>query len=205
MASLQLNLPDNISWGDYLLDGRRVTLTVEVKKVKPAVNADVKHDTVHVQKEESVAPIPDTEVRVHRMPWCKRGNACPWSNCKFRHVRCVHFDRWKATGCRGAGCRSLKYDPLSNKCPADGGCQYDHRSPEDMKIFIEVLPIVEESDLMDQFKEFGLYHMYDEVYDTSKMKKEDKQLLIRSLKAARDEEILQYGEDEDEFTIHFLE
>jgi hypothetical protein len=37
------------------------------------------------------------------------------------------------------------------------------------------------------------------------MSKENKQLLIRSLKAAREDEILQYGEDGDDFTIHFIE
>lgn len=198
MASLQFNLPDNISWGDYLLDGRQVTLTVEVKKTK----TDVIPETVHVQKEDVVVE-PIKEVR--RMPWCKRGNACLWSNCKFRHERCVHFDRWKASGCRGNGCRSLKYDPLSNKCPADGGCQYDHRDVTTLMPFIETVDITDESDLVEKFKYLGLSHMYDETYDTSKMKKEDKQLLIRSLKAARDDEVLQYGEEGDDFIIHFLE
>ena len=201
MASLQLNLPDNISWGDYLLDGRQVTLTVEVKKTTP----EVKTEVVHVKKEDSVAPVPDVDMRIRRMPWCKRGNSCPWSNCKFRHERCMHFDRWKATGCRGNGCRSLKYDPLSNKCPADGGCQYDHRDLSQLKEFIEIIDINTKQDLADNFYPLGLYHMYDEEYDTPLMSKEDRQLLIRSLKAAREDEILQYGEDGDCFTIHFIE
>lgn len=202
MASLQFNLPDNISWGDYLLDGRQVTLTVEVKK---KTTPETKTETVHVQKEDSVTPVVDSEVRIRRMPWCKRGNSCSWSNCKFRHERCTHFDRWKSTGCRGTGCRALKYDPLSIKCPADGGCQYDHRNMADLKEFIETIDINTKQDLVDNFYRVGLYHMYDEVYDTTNMSKEDKQLLIRSLKAAREDEVLQYGEDGDDFTIHFTE
>lgn len=199
MASLQLNLPENITWGDYLLDGRQVTLTVEVKKT-----SNTKPETIHLQKEDSsTTPIPE---RSYRMPWCKRGNACPWSNCKFRHERCVHFDRWKATGSRGIGCRSLTNDPQSVKCPADGGCKYDHRDISKLASFIEKIEITNEDDFhMEFIPNYGLRHMYDETYDTSGMKKEDKQLLIRSLKAARDNEILQYGEDGDEFIIHFID
>lgn len=190
MASLHFNLPESVSWGDYLLDGRKVTLTVEVKKAST--------EPVHIKKE-------DTEARTIRMPWCKRGNSCPWSNCKFRHVRCMHFDRWKASDCEGRGCRSLKYDPLSNKCPADGGCQYDHRGREDMREFIEKVEILNEEDLMKHFGGIGLEYISNETYDTSDMKKEDKQMMIRSLKAARELEVLMYGEDDDDFIIHFID
>lgn len=197
MASINFNLPSDIAWGDYLLDGRSVKFTVEVTKP-----SEEKTEVVHIQKEPA-APEPRKWSRP--MPWCKRGNSCPWSNCKFRHERCKHHDRWVVSGSvDNRGCRSLKYDPLSNKCPTDGGCMYDHRSPSDLKMFIELVEINSHEDLMDNFKDLGLVHMSDESYHIENMKKEDKQLFIRSLKDARDNEILQYGEELDGFMIHFI-
>lgn len=197
MTSINFTLPDNIAWGDYLLDGRSVTVSVEVKSSIP----EKKDEIVYIQKESAV---PEPRKWNRSMPWCKRGNACPWANCKFRHERCKHHDQWTASGCKDRPCRSLKYDPLSNKCPTDGGCMYDHRDRSDLKMFIEVVEVNSHEDLMNNFKDLGLVHMSGENYHVENMKKEDKQLFIRSLRDARDNDVLQYGDELDGFMIHFI-
>jgi len=196
MASINFSLPNDIAWGDYLLDGRVVKFTVEMTKP-----AEEKKEIVHIQKE------PEARKVTRLMPWCKRGNSCLWWNCKFRHERCKHHDQWKASGCKGYACRSLKYDPLSNKCPKDGGCMYDHRKKADLREFTYTLNITEPSNIEEQFADRGIVLLGNEQYSTKDMEKEDRSLLIRSLSAARDEEILQYGEDDDGdiVIIHFIE
>lgn len=201
MASINFTLPDNIAWGDYLLDGRSVTVSVEVKSSIAAK----KDETPYIQKE---AAISEPRKWNRPMPWCKRGNSCMWANCKFRHERCKHHDQWTASGCKDRPCRSLKYDPLSNKCPADGGCMYDHRDKTDLREFIYTLDFTTQDELFDAFRSRGLGVMAaegDGIYTTSFMDKENRALLIRSLNAARDDEILHYGEDNDMITVHFIE
>lgn len=199
MASINFSLPNDIAWGDYLLDGRSVKFTVEVTKP-----AEQKKEVVHIQKEPAV---PEPRKSTRPMPWCKRGNSCLWGNCKFRHERCKHHDQWQDSGCKGRPCRSLKYDPLSNKCPADGGCMYDHRDKADLREFIYTVDISDPSKIKDQFAYRGIMLLGNEQYSTEEMDKEDRALLIRSLNAARDDEILQYGEDDDGhlIKIHFIE
>jgi hypothetical protein len=199
MASINFNLPNDIAWGDYLLDGRSVKFTVEVTKP-----SEEKTDVVNIQKEPA-APEPYKPSRP--MPWCKRGNSCLWKNCKFRHEICKHHDQWQASGCKGRACRSLKYDPLSKKCPADGGCMYDHRNKADLREFIYTLKFDTAEEMFDAFRPLGLGVMTYESegrYTTHFMDKENRALLIRSLNAARDDDILFYGEDEDIITVHFI-
>jgi hypothetical protein len=199
MASINFSLPNDIAWGDYLLDGRSVKFTVEVTKP-----AEQKTDVIHIEKEPDVV---ERRKSTRPMPWCKRGNSCLWRNCKFRHQRCKHHDQWQAAGCKGYACRSLKYDPLSNKCPADGGCMYDHRDEAILREFTYTLEISDHSNIEEQFTDRGIMFLGNEEYSTKDMEKEDRALLIRSLNAARDNEILQYGEDDDKdiITIHFIE
>lgn len=194
MTSINFTLPDNIAWGDYLLDGRSVTVSVEVKSSIP--------------EKKEVAVVPEPRKWSRPMPWCKRGNSCLWANCKFRHERCKHHDQWIASGSvDNRGCRSLKYDPLSNKCPADGGCMYDHRDKTDLREFIYTVEFTTQDELLNAFRSRGIGVLTSEgegVYTTAFMDKENRALLIRSLNAARDDEILYYGEDEDTITVHFI-
>lgn len=200
MASINFNLPSDIAWGDYLLDGRSVKFTVEVTKP-----SEEKTEVVHIQKEPAMMPEPRKSSRP--MPWCKRGNSCPWENCKFRHEACKHHNQWVASGCKGYSCRSLKYDPLSNKCPADGGCMYDHRDKADLREFIYTLDVTNSTMLDDQFTSRGIVVLGNENYSTKGMDKEDRALLIRSLNSARHDDILYFGEDEDGdvIRVHFIE
>lgn len=195
MTSINFTLPDNIAWGDYLLDGRSVTVSVEVKS------------TIPEEKKETPVPVPEPRKWTRPMPWCKRGNSCPWENCKFRHERCKHHDQWQASGCKDRPCRSLKYDPLSNKCPADGGCMYDHRNKADLREFIYTVEFTTQDELFDAFRPRGLGVLASEgdgVYTTAFMDKENRALLIRSLNAARDNDLIYYGEDDDIITVHFI-
>lgn len=199
MASINFNLPSDIAWGDYLLDGRSVKFTVEVTKP-----SEQKPDVVHIQKEPAM---PEPRKSSRPMPWCKRGNSCLWKNCKFRHEICKHHDQWLDSGRKGYPCRSLKSDPLSIKCPTDGGCMYDHRDASGLREFIYTLDITDQSSILNHFADRGIMVVGYEQYSTKDMDKEDRAILIRSLNAARDNEILYYGEDEnrDVIQIHFIE
>lgn len=116
--------------------------------------------------------------------WCRDGNACPWSDCKFRHERCTHYDNWIARGKKGHNCRCHATDPESNKSPRDGGCKYDHRDAEKLTKFLEPLPCTTEEEMWDNFYQYGLDHHFADVYDIRKMDKLYRGLLIRSLAAA---------------------
>lgn len=194
MASINFNLPNDIAWGDYLLDGRSVKFTVEVTKAP-----EQKKEVVHIEKEPEVQ---EPRKIVRRMPWCKRGNSCLWSNCKFRHERCKLWSQRS----KGQVCRSLERDPMSNKCPYDGGCLYDHRDEKTLQEFIYTLDFCDHLTLHSAFRTRNLEPVGGENYSTKCMSNEDRALLIRSLKQARDDEILQYGEDDDGdmIKVHFI-
>lgn len=116
--------------------------------------------------------------------WCRDGNACPWSNCKFRHERCSHYDNWLKRGKKGLNCRCHTVDPDGNKSTKDGGCMYDHRDRSKLKLFVETVPVDTESDLWDNFFLKGLELYISDVFDPRALTYMDRCLLIRSLVAA---------------------
>lgn len=129
---------------------------------------------------------PSKVVKDKKIPprWCRSGNACPWSNCKFRHERCAHYDNWIRRGRRGNNCRCADTDPESKKNPVEGGCKYDHRDMKNLKVFVETVPVTTESDLWEHFFEKGLELYISDVFDPRGMAYLDRCLLIRSLVAA---------------------
>jgi len=116
--------------------------------------------------------------------WCKHGNACPRADCRFRHERCGHYDAWLARGRRGHNCRAIMADPRSVLSPEDGGCKYDHRDPRDLTRTPVPLPVKTEDELWESFFPLGLECRANKCYDFEHMRIGDKEMLIRSLKAA---------------------
>lgn len=84
---------------------------------------------------------------------------------------------------------------------------YDHRDASGLREFIYTLDITDQSSILNHFADRGIMVVGYEQYSTKDMDKEDRAILIRSLNAARDNEILYYGEDEnrDVIQIHFIE
>ncbi len=165
-------------WGDYFYESDSDSVrTLEYATLE----SDGEWEVVASRKltrSNAIAPEP-----VKQAKWCRDGNACEWKNCKFRHERCSHYDAWVARGKKGHNCRCHATDPTSSKRPDRGGCMYDHRDISKLKMFVESVPIANENDIWDHFYELGLEGERSDVYDTSKMCRHDKALLIRSLKA----------------------
>lgn len=171
MASLEFNIPEGALWGDYFYEEFKQTSSVSV--IAAADESD--WETVGAKK---ISP--------SRMPkWCKHGNACIWRNCPFRHERCEHHDKWIASGKKTRGCRCLVTDPNSCKSPEDGGCKYDHRDVSKLQMFYKDLPVSTEAQLWEAFYQRGLEACSPNIYDTQKMLRFDRSLLIRSLDAAQ--------------------
>jgi len=191
--SINFTLPNDFAWGDYLLDGRVVSFTLEVKSSVPKEIVHV--NKIEAQKEPDFIPLPKAD---RPMPRCRRGNACPWNNCKFRHEACTHFKM-------GRRCRALEADPESNKCPDDGGCRYDHRDPTKLREFVYSMDVETHDELMDKFGPLGLHYVGSEYYDTDEMDRNDRDMLIRSLREGDENEWLRFHhEHPNSFRIHFL-
>ena len=138
------------------------------------------------------ASTPSSEPRGPR--WCKHGNACVWSNCKFRHERCEHFDRWIASGKKTRGCRCIQTDPENCKSPEEGGCKYDHRDLSQLREYVEIVSIESESDMWEKFYDMGLRMLAADSVDPTLMSRVDYGLLIRSLIAAEKNGVLEFVE-----------
>jgi hypothetical protein len=163
---MMFNIPNDVSWSEYFYESDS--------------------DSVHTEDEGcwtvvGEKPKPVQEVK---QKWCRDGNACQWSNCKFRHERCSHYDNWIRRGKKGHSCRSITSDPASNKRPDEGGCMYDHRDPKTLKMFVETVPCSSESELWDHFMCKGLEPYLGDAFEYKNMTRLDRALLIRSLKAA---------------------
>lgn len=91
--------------------------------------------------------------------WCKSGNSCPWSNCKFRHEKCQF----------GKNCK----DPST--------CKYDHRDRKKLKVFLDCVDVSTEQKLIDSFFDQGLEPVTPNIYDKSNMTSVSKAVLYKSL------------------------
>lgn len=122
---------------------------------------------------------------VHQAPrWCRKGNACKLANCRNRHERCEHYDKWVASRGKTRGCRCQQTDPNNCKSPEDGGCKYDHRDPKKLVTYIDKLDVDTEQKLWDNFYERGMDAVGPSQYSTEQMENHNRKLLIRSLEAS---------------------
>jgi hypothetical protein len=133
--------------------------------------------------------------------WCREGNACSRGDCRYRHERCAHYDAWLARGKRGHNCRAMDTDPRSVRSPDEGGCKYDHRDPRDLTVTPAALPVQTEMELLDSFALRGLDCLAHGSFGFTRMRRSDKELLIRSLDAAK----VKYEEFGDYMTIECQE
>jgi hypothetical protein len=168
-------IPEGMTWGDYFLTDSDYSFSDSSAIVK---EFDEKEwERVGAPKEVDIA-----YVRPAR--WCRNGNACQWANCKFRHERCEHYDKWVASRGRTRGCRCQQSDPRNCKSPEEGGCKYDHRDLSKLDVFVETVPITNEGDMWDYFMPRGLDAHCSSALDVRDMNKHDRALLMRSLEAA---------------------
>jgi hypothetical protein len=174
MALLEYNIPEGVMWADYFYDSNTVYVQTPEETTS---ESEGEWETVGRPKfvEEHTAPV----------KWCRDGNACQWKNCKFRHERCSHYDNWVKRGRKGHNCRCHETDPESNKSPENGGCKYDHRDLSKLKVFIESVPCSNESELWENFFMRNIEPVACYLFDISKMSKNDKGILFRSLNAAK--------------------
>lgn len=176
---LTFEIPAGVSWGDYFACEFTSTSSASSTDAAEEVVSDSEWEMVGKKKVRFEEPLPTTRPA----KWCKHGNACVWKNCPFRHEVCGHHAKWLANGKSGKGCRCLETDPESNKSPENGGCKYDHRDISKLRVYSKTLPVSDEGKLWDAFYPLGLEPGIGHIYDTSKMAKFDKALLIRSLES----------------------
>lgn len=91
--------------------------------------------------------------------WCKNGNNCPWSNCKFRHESCQ----------------------FGKKCKDPSNCKYDHRDKRKLKVFLDCVDVSTEEKLLIEFFDKGLEPVTPNIYDKSTMTSVSKAVLYKSL------------------------
>jgi len=181
MSLLSL-IPDGVKWGDYYVDYPELFNSKNLVLETSVSSSEI----VDTEGWEVVGQTKQTDEAFVKAPkWCKHGNACVWSNCKFRHERCEHYDKWVASNGKTRGCRCQQSDPNNCKSPEDGGCKYDHRDLSQLDTFIESVQIQSEQDLWENFYDRGLDIRAADHYDLAKMNKYNKALLLRSLQASK--------------------
>jgi hypothetical protein len=166
------NIPDGMPWGDYFLTDSDFESSPKSSKMETADEGE--WEDVGAPKLEQRRPA----------RWCRDGNACQWANCKFRHERCDHFDRWVMSNGKTRGCRCQQSDPRNCKPPSQGGCMYDHRDLHMLDIFVETVAITCEADMWDYFMPLGLDAHTSSALCVTDMNKHNRALLVRSLEAA---------------------
>ncbi len=147
--------------------------------------------------EVTKAPIAETSVRF--VPWCRRGNACEWGDCKFRHERCEHYDKWVSTRGKTRMCRHQNTDLDNCKSPEEGGCKYDHRDLSKLRLFSDDLACSTEYDFLKNFGPMGVEQLPGTMWDTSFMTAADRKIMIRSLDAAK----IEYDLSDTWLSIYF--
>jgi hypothetical protein len=167
------SIPEGVVWGDYFLEDMDFSVST------PVVQEWKEEGWEHVGASKVVET---TFVRPAR--WCRNGNACQWANCKFRHERCEHYDKWVASRGKTRGCRCQQSDPRNCKSPEEGGCKYDHRDLSKLEMFVESVSITCEADMWEHFMQLGLEAHCGSAVDVTGMRKYERALLIRSLEAA---------------------
>jgi len=183
----------SIAWGD-LLELEDYVLSYSSVVEQPVI--------VEIAEEQPV--IVNTYQHQYAAPrWCKQGNACVWKNCKFRHERCEHYDKWVASKGKTRGCRCQNTDSDNCKNPEEGGCKYDHRDLSTLKEYIEQIEIKDETTLLEYFMPLDLECKSSDHYDISKLSKTDKGLLLRSLEASSINHHLQFVDFGNVIRIEF--
>lgn len=192
MALLEFDIPEGALWGDYFYE------------TESDSGQTLEYNAPESDGEEwETVGQPKVKEEEHKAPpkWCRDGNACQWKNCKFRHERCSHYDKWLARGKKGHNCRCHATDPQSNKRPDEGGCMYDHRDLSKLKMFVETVPCSNESEIWENFIQRGLEGHCADIYDVSAMARLDRALLVRSLTAAN----VKFEDHDEWFEIWFNE
>jgi hypothetical protein len=187
-------IPEGVAWGDYFVTDSDYAYSAPSAIVE---EFDEKEwECVGAPKQVDIA-----YVRPAR--WCRNGNACQWANCKFRHERCEHYDKWVASRGRTRGCRCQQSDPHNCKSPEEGGCKYDHRDLSKLDIFVETVPITNEGDMLEYFMPLGLDAHCSSAIDVRDMNKHDRALLVRSLTAAG-KDVVEFEDNDTWFRVNFL-
>jgi hypothetical protein len=186
-------IPEGVAWGDYFGDDDfSVVSTIEP-------DTSVVSDDWKVVGEKTEASLPARAPR-----WCKHGNACQWANCKFRHERCEHYDRWVATRGKTRGCRCQQTDPRNCKSPEEGGCKYDHRDLSKLDLFVENVTITCEADMWEHFMPRGLEAHCSYALDVTNMRKYERGLLVRSLTSAGSD-VVEFEDNDTWLHVSFVE
>jgi hypothetical protein len=186
-------IPEGMTWGDFCMTDADYAYINTFAIVQEF--GEEKWEHVGAPKEEIVTSRPAR--------WCRNGNACQWANCKFRHERCEHYDRWVASRGRTRGCRCQETDPHNCKTPEEGGCKYDHRDLSKLDVFVETVSITNEGDMWAYFIPLGLDSHCSSAIDVRDMNKHDRALLIRSLAAASGN-VVEYEDNGNWIEINFL-
>jgi hypothetical protein len=183
-------IPEGMTWGDYF--------GTDSVYSPPAIVQAYDEDGW----EQVGAPKMEAE---HLRParWCRNGNACQWANCKFRHERCEHYDRWVATRGKTRGCRCQQTDPYNCKTPDEGGCKYDHRDLSKLDVFVESVPITNEADMWDYFLPLGLDGHSSSAICVKRLNKYNRALLIRSLEAAG-KDVVEFEDNDTWMNVNFV-
>lgn len=184
-------IESSVAWGDSLEYDHWV---MEVASTIPLSEVVVSSDSEGEWETVGAKSVSTAEHHTHAPKWCRNGNACQWKNCKFRHERCEHHDRWVASRGKTRGCRCLTSDPDSCLSPEDGGCKYDHRDISSLEMYVEKVKIVSEDELLTIFMPKGMDCRASDFYDITQMSKNDKGLLLRSLEATA-KSVLSYDLD----------
>jgi hypothetical protein len=187
-------IPEGVAWGDYF-DEFSVASTIELEETTSVVSDD--WEIVGEKTETFQAPPPARAPR-----WCKHGNACLWANCKFRHERCEHYDKWVASRGRTRGCRCQQTDPRNCKSPEEGGCKYDHRDLSKLDVFVEIVPITNEGDMWEYFWPLGLDAHCSSAIDVTGLSKHNRALLVRSLTSAG-KDVVEFEDNDTWFHVDF--
>lgn len=188
------SIPEGVVWGDYFLEDMELSMPTPVEEKTPAEEG---WEIVGEKIETFTAPLPARTPR-----WCRNGNACQWANCKFRHERCEHYDRWVATRGKTRGCRCQQSDPRNCKSPEEGGCKYDHRDLSKLDMFVETVPITNEGDMWEYFMPLGLDAHCSSALDVTGMSKHNRALLIRSFEAACN--VMEFENNDTWFHVDFV-
>ena len=168
--------PEGMAWGDMISDDEYSVVSAIERE------SSVTSDGWEIVGEKTEAFTASLPARAPR--WCRNGNACQWANCKFRHERCEHYDKWVSSRGKTRGCRCQQSDPRNCKSPEEGGCKYDHRDLSKLDVFVEIVSIAAEDDMWEYFMPLGLDSHCSSALCVTDMTKHDRALLVRSLTAS---------------------